>query len=143
MAVGAAAYHSDRFRRRPEDYPPKISQLIRDGMTCPAADYDRALRHHSRFRADIDTTFPDGWGTFVTPATPGPAPRADTTGDPVFNSPWSYAGLPTVSLPLGWSDSGLPLGVQLVGRRGRDEQLLALAMRLQDATGFEPGPLPL
>lgn len=143
MAVGAAAYHGERFRRRPEDYPPKVSQLIRDGGSCSAADYERALRHHSRFRAEIDAAFPDGWDALVTPATPGPAPATDTTGDPVFNSPWSYAGLPVVSLPVGWSDDGLPLSVQLVGRRGRDEQLLALAGLLQQATSFVPRPVPL
>jgi aspartyl-tRNA(Asn)/glutamyl-tRNA(Gln) amidotransferase subunit A len=143
MAVGAAAYHGERFRRRPEDYPPKISQLIRDGLTTTAADYDRLLQHHARFRADIDTAFPDGWGTFITPATAGPAPGAETTGDPVFNSPWSYAGLPAVSIPIGWSADGLPLSVQLVGQRGKDEKLLALATRLSEAIGFERRPLPL
>jgi aspartyl-tRNA(Asn)/glutamyl-tRNA(Gln) amidotransferase subunit A len=143
MAVGAAAYHGKRFRRRPDDYPPKVSQLIRDGLTHSAADYDRILRHHARFRADIDTAFPDGWSTFITPATAGPAPGAESTGDPVFNSPWSYSGLPTVSLPIDWSSDGLPLSVQLVGRRGKDEKLLALAIRLSEAIGFERRPLPL
>lgn len=143
MAVGAAAYHGERFRRRPDDYPPKVSQLIRDGLTTSAADYDRALQHHTRFWAEIDSAFPDGWDTFITPATVGPAPSAETTGDPVFNSPWSYAGLPTVSIPIGWSVDGLPLSVQLVGQRGKDEKLLDLAARLTESIGSERRTLAL
>ena len=52
----------------------------------------------------------------VCPAAVGPAPAAETTGDPAFNSPWSYTGLPTVSFPMGLSAEGLPLAMQLVGR---------------------------
>jgi Asp-tRNA(Asn)/Glu-tRNA(Gln) amidotransferase A subunit family amidase len=143
MAVGAAGYHGERFRRRPDDYPPWITKLIQHGLTCPAPEYDRVLRHHARFRAEIDAAFPDGWDCFATPATAGPAPAADTTGDPAFNSPWSYAGLPTVSLPIAWSDDRLPLSIQFVGRRGRDEQLLALAARFEADLGFEHRTLPL
>ncbi len=51
----------------------------------------------------------------VTPATLGAAPDPSTTGDPVFNSPWSLLGLPTVSFPIGLSADGLPLAVQRSG----------------------------
>ena len=44
----------------------------------------------------------------VTPATLGPAPDPSTTGDPAFNSPWSYLGFPTVSFPIGFSADGCP-----------------------------------
>ena len=143
MAVGAAAYHGERFRRRPDDYPPCITRLIQDGLACPAPEYDRVLRHHARFQAEIDAAFPDGWDTFATPASAGPAPGVETTGDPAFNSPWSYAGLPTVSLPIGWGNDRLPLSIQLVGRRGGDEKLLALAAQFEADLGFEHGTPPL
>jgi aspartyl-tRNA(Asn)/glutamyl-tRNA(Gln) amidotransferase subunit A len=143
MAVGAAAYHGERFHRRPDDYPPCVTQLIRDGQNGSAADYERALRHHVRFQADIDRSFPEGWDTFATPAAPGPAPAAETTGNPAFNSPWSYAGLPTLSLPIGWSPEGLPLSVQLIGRRQQDEKLLALGERLEATLAITRPPLPL
>jgi len=143
MAVGAAAYHGERFRRRPDDYPPCITRLIQDGLACTAPEYDRVLRHHARFRAEIDAAFPDGWDTFATPAAAGPAPGVETTGDPSFNSPWSYAGLPTISLPIGWSDDGLPLSIQLVGRRGCDEKILDLATRFEADLGFVQRPLTL
>lgn len=141
MAVGAAAYHGERCARYPDDYPPCVTQLIRDGRNCSAADYERALKHHAQFQAEIDRSFPEGWDTLATPAAPGPAPAAETTGDPAFNTPWSYAGLPTLSLPIGWSPEGLPLSVQLIGRRHQDERLIELAQRLE-ATITRP-PLPL
>lgn len=49
--------------------------------------------------------------------------------------PWSYAGLPAVSLPAGVSADGLPLGLQVVGAAGADESLLALAAPLERALG--------
>ena len=63
----------------------------------------------------------------LTPAALGAAPDPSTTGDPVFNSPWSLLGLPTVSFPIGLSADGLPLAVQLVGRAGFDPPLLRTA----------------
>ena len=64
----------------------------------------------------------------VCPATTGPAPDLSTTGDPVFNSPWSYTGLPTVNFPIGLSPEGLPLGIQLVGRRYDERRLFEAAL---------------
>ena len=54
----------------------------------------------------------DAW---ITPATVGTAPDPSTTGDPAFNSPWSYTGLPTVSFPIGLAPDGLPVAIQLIG----------------------------
>jgi aspartyl-tRNA(Asn)/glutamyl-tRNA(Gln) amidotransferase subunit A len=60
----------------------------------------------------------------ITPATPSAAPGLETTGDPKFNSPWSFSGLPTISLPCALSGEGLPLSIQLIGAFGKDEDLL-------------------
>jgi amidase len=43
----------------------------------------------------------------------------------MFNSPWSYTGLPSICIPTGRSADGLPLALQLVGRHGKDAELLA------------------
>ena len=62
------------------------------------------------------------------PTTPAPAPaRLDTTGDARFNIPWTFAGLPAVTIPCGLSPAGMPIGLQLVGPRGADAELLAVA----------------
>jgi aspartyl-tRNA(Asn)/glutamyl-tRNA(Gln) amidotransferase subunit A len=85
----------------------------------------------------------DTWKTFILPATVDAAPTEETTGSPAFNSPWSYAGLPTVSLPFACSADGLPLAVQLVGQKWCEEDLLAIASMLEADIGFERRPLPL
>jgi Asp-tRNA(Asn)/Glu-tRNA(Gln) amidotransferase A subunit family amidase len=67
----------------------------------------------------------------VTPAVPGTAPRGlDSTGDPVFCTLWTFAGLPAITLPLLRGANGLPLGVQMVARRGNDAGLIRAAASL-------------
>ena len=62
---------------------------------------------------------------WIAPAAVGPALRGlDSTGDPVMALPWTHAGLPALSLPAGTDAAGWPLGLQVVGRFGADEQLL-------------------
>ena len=143
MAVEAAAYHADRMRRYLEDYPPKIRQLIETGLNTPAPHYIRAKALRETYRDEGEPSFVDGWRTFITPATVGPAPTADTTGSPAFNSPWSYSGLPTVSIPFAWSSEGLPLAAQLICDMWQEDDLLAVAAMLEADIGFTPRPLPL
>ncbi len=64
---------------------------------------------------------------WITPATLGTAPDPSSTGDPAFNSPWSFTGLPTVSFPIGLAPDGLPVAIQLIGWKFRDEHLLDAA----------------
>ena len=65
--------------------------------------------------------------SLLCPATTGPAPLADTTGDPAFNSPWSYTGLPTISIQTGYFVDGLPLAIQLVAGPNREDLLFSVA----------------
>jgi aspartyl-tRNA(Asn)/glutamyl-tRNA(Gln) amidotransferase subunit A len=126
MAVEAAAYHEPRLRRHPDDYQPRIRALLEEGLATPAAEYARCKEHQRRLTEAVTACLADV-DALLTPATTGPAPPADTTGDPAFNSPWSYTGLPTVSIPAGWTAEGLPLAVQLVGRPWGEAELLAAA----------------
>jgi aspartyl-tRNA(Asn)/glutamyl-tRNA(Gln) amidotransferase subunit A len=143
MAVEAAAYHGERLRRHPDDYLPMIRGLIERGQSLPAPDYSITMQHMELFRVEIESTLLEAWRYFCTPATADQAPTADTTGDPAFNSPWSYSGLPTVSLPFKWTQDGLPLAVQLIGRPWYEADLLAVAAMLEADIGFERRPLQL
>jgi aspartyl-tRNA(Asn)/glutamyl-tRNA(Gln) amidotransferase subunit A len=126
MAVEGVAYHESRLRRHPDDYLPKIRSLLEEGLACSAAEYARCKEHQRQLTAEMRACF-EGVDALLTPATPGPPPDASTTGDPAFNSPWSYTGLPTVSFPAGRSPEGLPLCVQLVGRPWSEADLLTAA----------------
>jgi aspartyl-tRNA(Asn)/glutamyl-tRNA(Gln) amidotransferase subunit A len=136
MAVEAAAYHGPRLKRHPDDYPPHIRELLEEGLACPAPEYARCKAHQRQLLQDMVGCL-EGFDALLTPATTGPAPDAATTGDPAFNSPWSYTGLPTVSFPAGWSAEGLPLAVQFVGRPWGEADLLAVAAWCEGTLGFD------
>jgi Asp-tRNA(Asn)/Glu-tRNA(Gln) amidotransferase A subunit family amidase len=136
MAVEAAAIHEGRLRSVPHDYDPNIRALLEEGLACPAPEYVRCKDAQRQLREEMLPCFTD-IDALLTPATTGPAPDAATTGDPLFNSPWSYTGLPTVCFPAGRSREGLPLGIQVVGAPWRENGLLTVAAWCEDVLGFE------
>jgi aspartyl-tRNA(Asn)/glutamyl-tRNA(Gln) amidotransferase subunit A len=126
MAVEAAQYHEPRLKRRPDDYLPRIKGLLEEGLNCPAPEYARTKEHQAELTAGMRLIM-RGNLVLLCPATTGPAPLADTTGDPAFNSPWSYTGLPTISLQTGYSVDGLPLAIQLVAGPNCEDLLFRVA----------------
>jgi Asp-tRNA(Asn)/Glu-tRNA(Gln) amidotransferase A subunit family amidase len=141
MAVEAAAYHEQRLRRHPEDYGPCITQLLEEGLACAASEFARTKEHQERLSQEMRLNF-GSHDALLTPATTCPAPDAATTGDPAFNSLWSYTGLPTVSFIAGWTDDGLPLALQLVGREFSEAELLAVADWCEEALAVPPREPP-
>jgi aspartyl-tRNA(Asn)/glutamyl-tRNA(Gln) amidotransferase subunit A len=122
MCSECAAGHHERFAAHRGDYAPKISALIEEGLATSAPAYVRARSDRDPMRSMLGDWL--WWETvnellLVMPATIGPAPDVTSTGDPAFNSPWSFLGLPAISLPIGLTPHGLPLALQLVdGREG-------------------------
>jgi len=105
-----------------------------------AVDYNDAVdRIEATYRA-FDEMF-DRCDAILTAAAAGPAPLGlESTGSPAFCTLWTYAGMPAVTLPLLHADNGMPMGIQLVGRRGDDARLLRSARWLVDwAQALEPG----
>jgi aspartyl-tRNA(Asn)/glutamyl-tRNA(Gln) amidotransferase subunit A len=137
MAVEAAQLHQARLRRRPEEYLPNIRTLIEEGVHTPPSAYIRCKEHQRQLTEDMRACF-EGVDVLLTPAARGPASSAATTGDPAFNSPWSYTGLPTVSLPAGRDGGGLPLAIQLIGPRWEEASLLRAAAWCEQVLAYEP-----
>jgi aspartyl-tRNA(Asn)/glutamyl-tRNA(Gln) amidotransferase subunit A len=126
MAVEAAAWHQDLRARHPDGYLPKIRSLLEEGFRTPAPEYVRCCEHQARLSREMLGCFEHA-DVLVTPATTTPAPDTSSTGDPSFNSPWSYTGLPTVSFPVGLSRDGLPLAIQFVGSPNSEPALFRAA----------------
>ncbi len=126
LAREASDYHRPILALHEADYPPKLMALVTEGMAVTEDDYQAARRHQAGLRAAMSAPF-DTFDALITPAATGPAPDLSTTGDPVFNAPWSYCGLPTVSMPIGLAPDGLPLAIQLIGRPRGEAALLAIA----------------
>jgi aspartyl-tRNA(Asn)/glutamyl-tRNA(Gln) amidotransferase subunit A len=115
MSAEAASVHSDWLDAYPDDYPPRITELIREGRSRWATDYVRAMQQRGPVVTPLLDLFQHGkFGAIVTPAAIGTAPEPSTTGDPAFNSPWSFAGLSTVTFPIGVVEDGMPVGLQLI-----------------------------
>ena len=112
---------------------PRLAQLLDEGMTVGADAYDAAIAETSAARARLDAFF-GPCDAMLVPAAPGEAPPGlGYTGDPVFNRMWTLLGTPCLTLPATWGDSGLPTGVQLVGRIGDDARLMAVGLFLERA----------
>ena len=139
MAYGAAEYHRQDFFADPNAYAPKISKLIEDGLNTSREEYHAALEHQRQFQTDVDAML-SGGSIAVMPSTSTTAPASDTTGDPRFNSPWSYAGIPAITIPCGLAGDGMPCGLQLVGARNSEARLLQAAAWCEEQIGFQKRP---
>jgi Asp-tRNA(Asn)/Glu-tRNA(Gln) amidotransferase A subunit family amidase len=107
---------------------PALALLLDAGMTVGAEEYDQAVAGTAAARRSLDAFF-GPCAAVLAPAAPGGAPRGlSYTGNPVFNRMWTLLGVPCVTMPVHWGDSGLPIGVQLVGRVGDDAGLMAAAL---------------
>jgi Asp-tRNA(Asn)/Glu-tRNA(Gln) amidotransferase A subunit family amidase len=128
-AYRTLAFEYDRHR---DALSPILRAMLDKAAAITADDYDAARRTVKRARqaladlmADIDV--------LLTPSAPSAAPGPETTGPAIFNRLWTLMGTPCVNVPGLKDPSGLPLGVQIVGRFGRDHQALMGARFLQQA----------
>lgn len=95
-------------------------------------EYLAALNLRTRLRFEFDALVAD-YDALLVPSATGEAPKGfATTGNSVFNAPWTTLGAPCVTLPFGSGSHGLPIGVQLVGGRDHDDHLLQVARWAED-----------
>ena len=136
----SAEVHADNFAARPGDYSPVIRSGIEKGITVTAVSYVQAENTRRRFRKDMAMAI-EGFDVLLTPSTPTPAPRdLNTTGNAMFQSPWTACGFPTITLPSGLSVSGLPLGTQLASAPFDEVTLLASAHWCEHVLDFSMTP---
>jgi aspartyl-tRNA(Asn)/glutamyl-tRNA(Gln) amidotransferase subunit A len=133
--------HKETFAKHAGDYAPNIRSRVEAGALVPAWAYVQAQRLRRKFRLDMDRVLV-GYDAIVMPSTPSPAGDVTTTGDPMFQSPWTVAGLPEITIPSGLSRDGLPMGIQLVGRGYGDAGLLRVAHWAELQLGVDLGIPP-
>jgi len=115
------------FRQHEDKLSVMLKEAIPPGADTPYADYRAALKAAWHCRAGFAQVL-DGIDALLVPSAVGEAPVSlASTGNALFNKPWTTIGAPCVTLPRYAGPTGLPVGVQLVGLQGEDERLLAVA----------------
>jgi Asp-tRNA(Asn)/Glu-tRNA(Gln) amidotransferase A subunit family amidase len=140
MQVEAAAVHADLFSCHREKYGPHIRSTIEGGILIPGVPYVRAQRVRRRLQRQLEPLLASV-DVLLTPTTPTPAPAGlHATGDPVFQTPWTFVGLPSITVPSGLTPEGLPLGLQLVAAPFAEARLLATARWCERTLDFAARP---
>ena len=131
----AAQVHQEWFARYADLYHPKTAALIRRGQEVSVEEMERYRAERAGLRAHLEELMARyGLSAWISPAALGTAPATlESTGDPIMNLPWTYAGFPALNLPAGFLENGLPLGLQVVAGWHQDEKLLAWAEQIAPA----------
>jgi len=147
QASEAYAYHAEGVAQHPELYHPETERRIRTGEPISAADYIARRRELAEARRNIAEVFADV-DLLVTPTTPMPAPAiADLKANPdalrpaelrlLRNTrPFNVWGIPAISVPCGFTQGGLPIGLQIAGPHWREDLVLRLAHAYEQATAW-------
>jgi Asp-tRNA(Asn)/Glu-tRNA(Gln) amidotransferase A subunit family amidase len=135
MHANLAAFLGEAAEKAPDKMRPETLERVEIGKSILAADYIHALGLAEAQGQALDGLF-DHYDAILTPAATGEAPKGlGFTGKPVFNGMWTLLGVPAVSVPMLSGVNGMPIGVQVIGRRGADAQLLRSAKWLWDRFG--------
>jgi aspartyl-tRNA(Asn)/glutamyl-tRNA(Gln) amidotransferase subunit A len=147
QAAESYAYHAENVAKAPTLYKAETLRRIRTGENISTADYIRQRNELERARRTIRNVF-STVDLLVTPTTPIPAPSiAELKANPdalrpaelklLQNTrPINVWGLPAISLPCGFTQSGLPIGLQIAGPPWREDLVLRLARAYEQATAW-------
>ena len=140
LQAETAVTHRDSYAQHKSRYSPQMQDLIEKGQKVSAAQYIEVRRHQQRFRHDMNVLCRTV-DALLTPSIPTPAPRGLTsTGDPSFNGPASFSGIPSLGLPSGLSADGLPLSLQFMSAAFTEDRLLATARWCEAVLDFRQVP---
>jgi aspartyl-tRNA(Asn)/glutamyl-tRNA(Gln) amidotransferase subunit A len=148
LAVEATAFHKRWLIERPQDYGPQVLMRLQNGLAIPAVSYLEAMRWRgpalSAYLAAVT-----GTDAVLVPVAPVPAPtiaESDVGNSPgaeaviqrltKFTRPVNYLGLPSLAIPAGFTRSGLPVAMQLIGRSFDEAMLLRIGAAFQRATNY-------
>jgi aspartyl-tRNA(Asn)/glutamyl-tRNA(Gln) amidotransferase subunit A len=147
--VDSAAFHSDWLRTRADDYDWSTRTRLESAKLTPASAYLRAQRARELIRQEMLKTL-DQYDVIIMPSSPTVSPTIESaTGSPGgyyqgrldlsrrrYTSPAALAGLPSLSVPCGFSDNGLPIGMQITGRPFGEETLFQVGHAYEQATDW-------
>jgi aspartyl-tRNA(Asn)/glutamyl-tRNA(Gln) amidotransferase subunit A len=148
LATEAASLHKRWMIERPQDYGAQVLMRLQNGLAIPAVSYLEAMRWRGPALAAYLAAV-EGTDAVIAPVAPMPAatiaesdvgnsPDAEAVIQRItrFTRPINYLGLPSLSIPTGFTKSGLPVGMQIVGRSFDEAMLVRIGAAFQRATDF-------
>ncbi len=144
--VQTAVAHERTYPQYAEQYGAALSRLIEGGRQLSGMDYQRILLEAQRFNGAMDAVLYDV-DMILAPVQPCAAPTheqlASLAEDPEanrrliqFTAPFNVSGHPCLSFPIGYTDTGMPIGGQFIGRKGGDAALCRAGMAVQQVTDW-------
>ncbi|MDO7557214.1 MAG: amidase [Loktanella sp.] len=126
-----AQHQAEVFETHWNQISDTLRPVITRARTITKTQYDDALAVKTSAEGFFKAFFMD-YDAIIAPSAAGEAPKfGNGTGDPIFCTLWTLAGLPCISLPMLVGEAGLPIGVQLIGPAEKDDRLLRTARWLQ------------
>lgn len=151
----AAQAHARVLRERPDAIGEEVRTYLEVGALRPAEEHTRARRVRAAMQRAWRTAF-EGLDAVIAPTLPATAMRADARGVSLpegevsvvpaylrFCAPVNVVGLPALSVPCGFDQSGLPIGLQLIGRPFGEATLLRIGYAYERATPWHERRPPL
>ena len=138
----AAAFHRENLSSRPEDFGADVLQRLKTGAAYTSTEYILSRRTQTLLRRQFEKFF-EGYDILLAPTTPVAAPPIEGP-DAVeqarlltrFTAPFNLTGLPALSLPCGFTQTGLPVGLQIVSRPWAEDAVLRAAYAFERATDW-------
>ena len=137
-AAEAAQEHANWFQRYHNLYRPRTAEIILEGQEISADELWAAQQGRFALRTYLsEQQCKHNVNLWVSPSATGEAPIGlQATGDPIMNLPWTHAGLPTITIPAGFSRNRLPLGLQCTAGLYQDEKLLFWMQRMAEVLKY-------
>ena len=155
LITEAAEVHLDHLRTRPDDIGEDVRSRLEAGVLTPATDYIKAQRARTVFNSQIARAF-ETFDILLAPCAPIGAPRigqesVDIDGRPEpalallsrLTRPFNICGVPTVSLPCGFTSEGMPIGLQMAGKPFAESTVLRVAHAYEQATDWHTRRPPI
>ena len=154
ISSDALAYHKDHLKEHPDDFGPYVAERMKGAESITASELALARRTQAQIRSDWTQMLRE-FDVILTPTTPSSAlPREDArpAGErdaaaarlmTSYTSPFNLTGLPAISIPCGFTTSGLPIGLQLAAGPWKEALLLRAARAYERETSWNTRRPPL
>jgi aspartyl-tRNA(Asn)/glutamyl-tRNA(Gln) amidotransferase subunit A len=142
ITTEAAVLYAEQLRTHPDEFGPRVRAMLETAANRPVAAYALGRRDQVLVQRAFERIFRDV-DLILAPTTPTPAPLLSSVDEATVSRDLTrltgilnLAGVPALTVNAGLSSDGMPIGIQLIGSRGRDEAVLAVGCAFEDAAAL-------